>query len=94
MSILPAAGQTTQIDVTDFFELYAAWQFRDGSIYTLGETTYSVRFQGTISNPSNGGDPTFTSGPNNAINNGTSVSLVNLQPITQPPIAYNQYDWS
>jgi hypothetical protein len=52
--ILPAAGKSTEVDVTFEFATFAVWEFPDGTVYFLGAADWNIRYAGTLMpNPKN-----------------------------------------
>ena len=50
-SVLPAVGQTTNVDVTYSFNSYAMVSFSDHSLYALGQQSWNVRYAGAVTQP-------------------------------------------
>jgi hypothetical protein len=87
-SVLPAAGETTEIDVSYDFETFATWKFTDGTVYFLGKTTWNARYAGSVSRPVGGGNPSFSKSGYNGNNGGISFSRSNSNPAaTSAPVA-------
>lgn len=87
-SVLPAPGDTTQIDVSYDFETFATWEFSDGTVYFLGKTTWNARYAGSVSRPVGGGNPSFSKSENNNNNGSISFSRSNSNPpATSAPVA-------
>ncbi len=57
--IFPPTNKATQIDLRTEFTIYAVWQFSD-TVYFLGNASWSVRYQGALTN--NAGTVSFTEG--------------------------------
>jgi hypothetical protein len=75
-SVLPGAGQKTNIDVTYNFVTYATVAFQDnpaggGSIWCLGQQSWNVHYAGQVT-PANGGGFNYAAAAGNA-NNGSGV---------------------
>jgi hypothetical protein len=87
-SVLPSAGDTTELDVSFEFQTFATWKFDDNTVYFLGKTTWNVRYAGDISRPAGGGNPTFAKGADNNNNGSTGFTRSNANPpATSAPTA-------
>jgi hypothetical protein len=53
-SVLPAVGKKTTVDVSQEFDTYSAWLYDDDTIYYLGKVTWSVRYNGEVTQPKAG----------------------------------------
>jgi len=97
--ILPSAGideenlNSTDLNFSMFFELYAVWQFDDQVIYTLGLVTWEVQFQGTITGGEFGSyDVNFTPGSLNNVHGNDDFTPFNGDTRPVLPIANNEFD--
>lgn len=82
-------GFVSQIDIRMRFRLSAVWQFLDGTIYFLGNTTWNTRFQGELARP--GTNTVFNAGHDNKTIGSATFFVDNTDYRTSSPIANTCY---
>jgi hypothetical protein len=81
--ILPASDKSTDIDIKQNFTLYAVWQFSDGTVYFLANTTWNVRYQGVLTNTA--GTIAFSGGADNKVTGSSGLIRDNANQNTSEP---------
>ena len=89
--VILTEGQSSSLDTGYSFDIYAAWQNEDTSVYFLGYSSWSMRMQGTFTNQT--GTVVFQPGLANATASSSGFTRDNTDRNLSLPVANSELEW-
>jgi len=89
--VYPPPSKATQFDETMFFTDYAVWQFPSGVVYFLGNTAWSVRYQGNLTDTA--GTVTFVNSGSSGTTGSSGFTRNNSNQRTAAPASQSSVRW-